>query len=118
MPRALKVCSRPGCPNLTRSGRCPACEGEADRRRGTAAERGYTGRGHQAFRRAVLRRDLFCVLCGIQPSTHADHYPIDRRELVLRGENPNDPKHGRGLCASCDSKQTAQRQPTRWIPDN
>ena len=30
------------------------------------------------------------------------------------GLNPNDPRYGRGLCGSCDSAQTAIRQPGGW----
>ena len=28
--------------------------------------------------------------------------------------DPDDPKHGRGLCRACDRVQTAQRQPGGW----
>lgn len=107
MARALKVCSGSGCPNLTSSGRCNTCNTDADRRRGTAAQRGYTSAGHRAFRAAVLARDPICVLgCG-RPATVADHYPLSRRELVAQGLDPNAASAGRGLCASCHGKATA-----------
>lgn len=110
---AWHVCTVPDCPNLTESGRCPDCRREAEARRGNATQRGYTGRGHQVFRIKVLRRDPACVLCGA-PSTEADHWPVDRRTLVLRGENPNHPRHGRGLCKPCHAAETAARQPGGW----
>ncbi|WP_228637251.1 hypothetical protein [Microtetraspora sp. AC03309] len=44
----------------------------------------------------------------------ADHWPLDRRELVRRSLDPDDPKHGRGLCKSCHDGSTAQRQPGGW----
>lgn len=124
VPRALTVCSTKGCPEITSGGRCPHCDREADKRRGTATERGYTGRGHRiGFRRAVLRRDPTCVCtdtshnhpvpCG-QPSTDADHHPLSKRELVARGLDPNDPRYGRGLCHSCHGSSTAQHQPGGW----
>jgi 5-methylcytosine-specific restriction protein A len=47
-------------------------------------------------------------------STVADHWPVDRRELVARGMNPDDPSGGRGLCASCHGKETAIHQPGGW----
>ena len=53
------------------------------------------------------------MLCG-QVATVADHYPDDRRALVAKGLDPNDPDHGRGLCASCHSKETAKFQPGGW----
>jgi 5-methylcytosine-specific restriction protein A len=41
----------------------------------------------------------------------ADHWPRDRRELERLGLDPDDPQHGRGLCASCHGKHTAKTQP-------
>lgn len=108
-------------------GLCPACARErekaSDARRGTPAQRGYGDAHRKRFRKRVLRRDPFCVcsdrshghsgMCG-QIASRADHFPLSRRELVEKGLDPNNPEHGRGLCASCDSKQTAQRQPGGW----
>jgi 5-methylcytosine-specific restriction enzyme A len=124
MVRALRTCPTAGCPNLTPGGACESCRADRDRARGTSRERGYNTAGHRAFRRAVLTRDPLCVCdypnahghgdrCYRQ-STRADHHPRDRRELVRLGLNPNDPQYGRGLCGSCDSSQTAVRQPGGW----
>lgn len=124
MPRALKPCSRPGCPELVASGRCTTCQGQADKRRGTRQERGY-GKAHtNRFRPGVLRRHPLCV-CEDQdhghgprclaPSTVADHYPRSRRELVATGLDPNDPKHGRGLCKPCHDRHTAEAQPGGFL---
>lgn len=99
-----RVCPEPDCPNLSQRGRCE------EHQRPNATQRGYTGKGHQMFRKKVLRRDKVCVLCGNAEATQADHYPVDRRTLILRGENPNDPRHGRGLCHSCHSTHTALHQ--------
>lgn len=121
--RALTVCSVPGCPQLTPAGRCPTHRAEADQQRGTARQRGY-GREHQhRFRPGVLARDPHCrctdqghghsTPCG-QPSVHADHWPLSRRELVARGLDPDDPLHGRGLCHPCHSSETARHQPGGW----
>lgn len=114
MARAMKVCSTPGCAEIVKTGRCTGCDANAERARGTAAERGYT-RGHQTFRAAVLRRDPICVIpdCYL-PSKHADHHPRDRRELVALGLNPNDPQYGRGLCHGHHSKHTSEAQPGGW----
>jgi 5-methylcytosine-specific restriction protein A len=114
VPVRWHPCNVPGCPTLTQSSRCDDCEQEADARRGTAGQRGYSGRGHARFRRLVLRRDRTCVLCHAAPSTQADHHPVDRRTLVRRGQNPNDPSFGRGLCTPCHSKETAKHQPGGW----
>jgi len=112
---AWQACSRPGCPELVpASGRCDQCKRGAERRRGTAASRGYGRRHRTRFREAVLAKHPYCALgCG-RPSVHADHWPLDRRTLVLRGADPDDPANGRGLCPSCHSKETAREQPGGW----
>lgn len=120
------------CPKCKRrhgtgNGLCPDCrrarERIIDQQRGTATERGYGVEHRERFRAGVLRNDPWCVcedplhghdLPCAEPSTRADHHPFGRRELVARGLDPNDPQYGRGLCASCDSRQTAQRQPGGW----
>ena len=116
MARALKVCTATGCPELVPAGtgRCPEHARAADHARGTAGQRGYDHRHRARFRRLVLARDPICQRCKRDVSVHADHWPVDRRTLVLRGEDPNDPKHGRGLCHRCHSMDTAEAQPGGW----
>lgn len=113
--KGLRVCTKPGCGTLCSGGRCPAHAKAADRARGTATQRGYSGRGHARFRTLVLRRDKTCVISGCTaPATEADHHPLDRNELILKGFNPDDPQHGRGLCKPHHSSETAANQPGGW----
>lgn len=107
MARALSVCSTPGCPALTARGRCDACRTKAEQQRGSAASRGYGTRHRNTFRTGVLARDPVCTVCGQAPAVHADHWPTDRRELVARGLDPDDPQYGRGVCGPCHSRETA-----------
>lgn len=124
MPRAMRVCSAPGCPTLTPTGRCPHHRSDANQDRGSAASRGYGHRHATRFRAPVLRRDPLCtcphphvhghgVRC-YQPSTQADHWPRERQELVRVGLDPNDPRYGRGLCQPCHAAITADLQPGGW----
>ena len=123
MPRALRVCSRPGCPNLTPSGRCGTHRHEADQARGSRQQRGYGPAHINRFRPGVLRRDPLCVcvdqahnhgpLC-LAPSTVADHWPLSRREQVDAGLDPNNPDNGRGLCKPCHDTHTSTAQPGGW----
>lgn len=126
MPRALKVCPTPGCPNLVARGRCNNCNQQAEQQRGNRHQRGY-GRQHtERFRPGVLRRDPLCV-CDDQAHGHsapclaqatvADHWPLSRRELVALKLDPNDPEHGRGLCKACHDKHTSHAQPGGWHGD-
>lgn len=113
----MRVCSTPGCPAIysgTQS-RCHTHTRTADRARGTATQRGYGSVGHKRFRNAVLTRDPICVICDIRESTVADHWPLSRRELIEQGMNPNDPKHGRGLCKLDHDRETARNQPGGFL---
>jgi 5-methylcytosine-specific restriction protein A len=113
-PRALRVCSTPGCPTFVTQGRCSKHLQQADQARGTATERGYNTHGHRRFRAAVLRTDPICVLCQLAVSTVADHHPLSRRELLDQGLDPNDPSRGRGLCKRCHDTHTATAQRGGW----
>lgn len=112
--RGLQTCSTPGCPELVPNGRCPTCKAKADKRRGNSTQRGYGRRHRDRFRAGVLAKHPVCVICRKAKTTVADHYPLDRRQLVAKGLDPDDPIYGRGLCAPCDSTQTAARQPGGW----
>lgn len=102
------------------TGKCPSCRAAADTRP-PASQRGYDKTHEAEFAAAVLARDVMCQcdqpgkhghgqLCH-RLAEHADHYPLSRRQLVAMGANPNDPNHGRGLCAPCHSSETARLQP-------
>ncbi|MFR9796619.1 holin [Streptomyces sp. MS06] len=109
-----RVCTVPGCPEYTQGGRCPEHRKVAEQQRGSARQRGYGSRHEKRFRPAVLARDPVCTLCGREPSVHADHHPLSRRELEAQGLDPDDPRHGRGLCGPCHSRETARHQPGGW----
>lgn len=121
----MKVCNVPGCPTLTTHGKCADHAKQADRSRGTATQRGYTGRAHQAFRDAVLLRDPLCQCTSecqhhlgqtecLHLSTVADHWPTSKRDLEQSGRDSNDPTAGRGLCKPCHDRETALNQPGGW----
>jgi len=100
-PRPCLVCGQ----RAVRAGRCRRHYAQSERRRGTAYQRGYGREHQQRFRAEVLRRDALCVLCGA-PATVADHWPRSRRALERAGDDPNDPRFGRGLCVSCHNAHT------------
>ena len=130
MPRAKRPCSVPGCPQVARTGtsRCTTHTQQAERDRGTAAQRGYGYRHTKYFRPAVLQRDPICTCPPDhhahqgRPCTHwstvADHHPKSRRDLVALGLDPNDPKYGRGLCTPCHNHHTATTQQGGWNNSN
>ena len=124
MTRAFKTCSTPNCPELVPVGtsRCSTCQAQAEQRRGTSTQRGYDHTHRARFRRGVLRRDPLCVCTDqhghgpqcLAPSTVADHWPMDKRELRSRGLDEHDPAYGRGLCKACHDHHTAHAQPGGW----
>jgi hypothetical protein len=80
MPRAKRICPKPGCPATTASGYCPTHKAEAERARGSREQRGY-GREHMALRKQwepkVAAGKVACAKCKqpIQPGTlwHLGH---------------------------------------------
>ncbi len=129
MARALQVCSQPGCPSLTPTGRCEDCRSEAERQRGSAHQRGYGGKAWNTSRRVVLARDPLCVCaddghghdgrqCG-EASTVSDHWPHERRDLVAAGvPDPDAPHRMRGCCAHCHNRKTGATRPGGWAAQN
>lgn len=116
MPRkAASVCSKPGCWRLSSGGRCDVCRQEAEQARGSASQRGYGSKHRDRFRTGVLAKDPVCTMpeCT-EPSTDADHHPLSRKELVRRGLDPDDPRHGRGLCSTHHKQETGRLQPGGW----
>lgn len=115
MPRSLRPCSTPGCDEVTTERRCPLHASRA-RRDSQEARRGYKQAGHtKRFRPGVLAKDPTCVWPGCtEPSTVADHWPLTRKQLLARGMDPDDPRHGRGLCASHHGLHTAMTNPAGW----
>lgn len=111
---AWSICNEAGCPEITQTPKCEAHTAQRERTRYDNKDKGYRTAGHKAFRTLVLQRDPICVICDIAVATDADHYPIDRKQLVLLGMDPNDPDNGRGLCHSCHSRSTAMSQPGGW----
>jgi len=120
---SYRVCSTPGCPTLHPGpGRCPECATKADKARRPNGNP-YTTSGHKRFREAVLARDPRCQCrgaCGrhtgpcLAVSTVADHEPIERRDLVSAGLDPNDPTRGVGKCKPCHDARTARTSQGGW----
>lgn len=104
MPRARRICPRPGCAKPADGRYCTAHNREYERARGTRQERGY-GAAHQRERQRwaafVAGGTVGCVRCGqvIGPGQpwHLDHDDNDRREYL-------GPAH-----ASCNSAAGGRR---------
>lgn len=104
----LRVCSAPGCPVLhAGTGRCPSCQREADKERGTPTERGY-GPEHRALRKQweskVAAGGVRCWRCGglINAGTPWDLGHADEDRSVYRG-----PEHVR--CNRATASRTGDR---------
>ena len=57
---------------------------------------------------------LTAISIGLEgaASTIADHWPLERVELVEAGLDPNDPARMRGLCKRCHDSKTARTKPS------
>lgn len=107
MPRARRVCSQPGCPALTDGGRCPDHRREAERKRGSAASRGYDHRWRKTRAAHLTHEPLCCEPGCFAGATDVDH--IDG--LGPRGPRGHDPANLRSYCHPHHSKRTARDQP-------
>lgn len=117
-PSPKRPCAKTGCRN-TVQGKDRWCKDHAgeqtkyqkaqDRRRGTAAQRGYTWRWAQ-YSKSYRARHPLCVECERQgrvtPAQHVDH--------IQAVSGPDDPmfwdeSNHTGLCAPCHSRKTAKQ---------
>ena len=106
--RAFTPCSQPGCPTLVdHPGRCAEHIRTKDRRRGTAAARGYDTRWQQ-LRASHLHREPLCRRCG-RPATDVDHMD----NLGPHGPRGRDPANLQSLCHACHARKTAVES-SRW----
>lgn len=105
--RPPKVCATPMCGQTVQRGHCAKHARERATRRGTTAQRGYSG-AHVGWRQAILALDPICRGCEIAPSTHAEHViPWQQGGEQYAIEN------GQGCCASCANYKSRieQREP-------
>jgi 5-methylcytosine-specific restriction enzyme A len=67
----VKVCSEPGCPNLSSESKCA----KHRRKPWSTGERPDRTRGHKwtKKRKRILRRDPVCRICNRAPSEEVDH---------------------------------------------
>lgn len=119
--RAPSTCARAACDAETLSTYCPAHTfHKAPAKRAVdprAAERAkpYGRKWREGPRKACLQRDPVCTVCGLAPSTVADHHPLERAELLELGVEDCDAlAYLRGVCASCHSRKSARGRFKRW----
>lgn len=105
----LAPCSVHGCPELTRKNRCEKHEREADRKRGTATERGY---GHRwaKIRKSYLERHPFCQDPEGCIAKATDVHHIDGAGPL--GDNSD--RNLRSLCKHHHDVRTSRDQPGGW----
>lgn len=99
-------CAEPGCPSLVRGQpRCPAHEGQNDRRRGTAHERGYDARWRK-YRKRYLTEQPLCVICAeggrVVQAVVVDHVRAHKGDQALFW----DPRNHRAVCARHHNERT------------
>jgi 5-methylcytosine-specific restriction protein A len=103
MPLAApRPCAHAGCSALVPHGRarCQAHERERERRRGSAAQRGYGARW-RAYRLRFLAAAPLCQICAragrTEAATVVDHVTPHKGDEALFW----DPKNHRPLCKRC-----------------
>lgn len=108
--RAGSACTSPGCAGIVRAGVCSVCgprkvqrDADYDRRRGSAASRGY-GRRWQDLRLMFLRANPVCADCErlgqVTEATEVHH------KLAKRDGGRDEWDNLEALCKPCHSKRT------------
>lgn len=99
-----KPCNQPACHELTNETYCQQHKRDYDRKRGTAAERGYDWRWNK-YSRWYRMNNPICVMCRNGPSQHTDHI-----KAVAGPDDPLfwNPSNHQALCHSCHSRKTVK----------
>ena len=114
MPNAvLRYCKQPGCPQRVRSGYCERHQRdygrERDRKRPTAAQRGYDWHW-AAYREAFMAQNPLCAECErngrVSASAELDH-------ITPRSVRPDlfwSRSNHQALCLQCHREKTAREK--------
>jgi 5-methylcytosine-specific restriction protein A len=105
MPRAARICSQPGCPQIAGDeGRCAEHRAQRERadraQRPTPAQQGYDWAWRKR-RAAYLKRYPYCAACGTW-ATDVDHV------IAKRNGGTDDDDNLESLCHACHSRKTAR----------
>ena len=111
MRRSLSPCSVSGCPTLTMKHKCDKHSREADRKRGTATERGY-GKQWRQTRKVFLDRYPCCQHTDGCINQATDVHHVDG--LGPKGPLGHDEGNLMAFCHSHHSQITSQEQPGGW----
>lgn len=103
------ACGKPGCPAIIPGDQsfCERHRGEYDRRRGSAASRGYDHRWRREREAELLAEPLCreCLKAGvITPATVRDHIVPHKGNKALF----HDPANRQSLCKHCHDAKTAR----------
>lgn len=110
--KAKRPCKHPGCPNLCDSGYCEKHRPKRydpmyEKRRGSAASRGYDRKWRDASK-AYLRQHPLCVQCKkdgfVVPAILVDHIIPHCGDQKLFWDRAN----WQSLCWQCHSRKTAK----------
>lgn len=109
MPKALRVCATPGCPALSLSSYCPACQAKQPKRvdtRAPASARGYGPRWRR-YSKGYRAKHPWCRQCT-REGRRSPTQVVDHIQPVA---GPNDPKfwhqaNHQPLCRSCHAVKT------------
>lgn len=109
--RSGRPCSKVGCTNLSTERFCPEHSANQpkfyDRRRGSAASRGYDYLWTKVRKRALERDNYTCVACLAEDRV-TEATDVDHIIAIAKGGDRLSLKNLQSLCASCHSKKTAR----------
>lgn len=103
--RPLRPCSRPGCRNLSRTGRCPDHPRHQERRKDPEQAAYYNSAEWQKLRAQVRAEEPLCRMCKAEGRVSATEI-IDHED----GDWTHDARSNlRGLCRPCNDSHTGRQ---------
>jgi len=104
--RPLRLCSNPGCSELTDKSYCLKHTRKFDQKRGSSYDRGYDGRWRK-YRILFLREHPLCEIClnecKITQANVVDHIEPHKGNKQLFWDEGNH----QALCKACHDRKTA-----------
>jgi len=104
--RPLRLCSNPGCSELTDKSYCLKHTRKFDQKRGSSYDRGYDGRWRK-YRILFLREHPLCEIClnecKITQANVVDHIEPHKGNKQLFWDEGNH----QALCKECHDRKTA-----------
>jgi len=118
MPKAMRICATPGCPEVTAEPYCTACEAKRPKlmdARAPAAARGYGPRWRR-YSEGYRKQHPWCRPCS-RENRRSKAQLVDHIRPVAGADDPHfwDPVNHQPICRSCHAVKTQAEGKTQEV---